>query len=87
MLLILLLSALSISAGASIAADIKDATCEQIGPSSYRINFHASPIQDRSKYSPVHGPTASIQPGWLQPFAQHLRLSQYRDEPAAFTFI
>ena len=43
LILIPLLSALSISAGATVAADIEDATCEQTGPGSYRINFHASP--------------------------------------------
>ena len=42
MLLILLLSTLLISAGVTVAADIEDATCDQVGPGSYRINFHAS---------------------------------------------
>jgi protein-tyrosine phosphatase len=41
-LMMLLLSASSISAGAAAAAGIEEASCEQTGPSSYRINFHAS---------------------------------------------
>ena len=59
MLLILLLCALSISAGAAVAADIEDATCEQTGPSSYRINFHAS-----SDTGPVEI-FASSRPDWI----------------------